>query len=431
MAMTETKQKARQVSAFADALLVERRNRARDPEGLHGDHELRGLRDLIERMSDIRIDPPESFKESLFAQLPRLAEHDEGRSGRWIGGSRPMLRRLAGLASGRMRYAHALPSAAVGIFLVALLLVSRTFVDTPIASANEILNRSDAALATLVHPGQLLYRRWKVTTQTTDADGGNPRHTVKMIHEWMDGANFNRVAGRWYSADGRLLIAYTSMSEGARIRPNAYFSPGVYGEPRGVLNIEPTMDEFREAVRLFPEPAQRALDVYLDRQSIYEPIIGEVRANRTMIETPRYGTSALPRMIVSLDRTTTPNGDALYAVRVVDPAWIDFNWRSGGPPLVRLARLETVRYIARDSYLSSKTEETLRLEDGRQRFTTRELVEMRAMSVADAPLDPFTLEIPAGTPVQRQSAYQQLSGVSTAFGRLPAFTKSLTSRTHH
>ena len=123
--------------------------------------------------------------------------------------------------------------------------------------------------------------------------------------------------------------------------------------------------------------------------------------------------------------------DALLRIRVVDPAWIDFNWRSGGPPLVRLARLETVRYVARNSYLSVKTEETLRFEDGRQRFTTRELVEMRAVPVADVPLDPFNLEIPAGTPIQRQSAYEQLSGVSTAFSRLPVFIKSLDSITHH
>jgi hypothetical protein len=169
--------------------------------------------------------------------------------------------------------------------------------------------------------------------------------------------------------------------------------------------------------------------VYLDRQHIYEPIIGEVRANRTMIQTPTYGTSDLPRMVVSLDRATMAGKDAPYAIRVVDPAWIDFNWRSGGPPLVRLARLETVRYIARNSYLSVKTEETLKFEDGRQRFTTRELVEMRAVTSSDVPVDPFNLEIPAGTPVQRQSAYDQLAGVSDAFSRLPRFTKSLETST--
>jgi hypothetical protein len=130
-------------------------------------------------------------------------------------------------------------------------------------------------------------------------------------------------------------------------------------------------------------------------------------------------------MILSLDRTALVDAKRVYGVRVVDAAFIDFNWRSGGPPRVRLGRLETVRYIARDSYLSVKTNETVQFEDGRQRTTTRELMEMRAVGVEDMPLNPFTLEIPAGTPVQQQSAYQQLSGVAAAFSRLPAFTESL------
>ena len=54
-----------------------------------------------------------------------------------------------------------------------------------------------------------------------------------------------------------------------------------------------------------------------------------------------------------------------------------------------------------------------------------------AISVAETSLDAFNLEIPDGTPVRRQSAFEQLSGVATAFSRLPAFTQSLTTRTHH
>jgi len=432
MAMNDTEQKARRLSAFADALLLEQRERDQDPEGLQGDQELRGLRDLIERLSTLRIDPPPSFEDALLARLPAMADARRTEVAGWrvraAEGWRAMWRRVDGAR--RPTYAGVWRTAVAAAFVAAILIASRT-VDPPIASANEILSRSDAALATLVHPGQLLYRRWKVTSETTGANGVNTKRTVKMIHEWMDGANFDRVAGRWYSDDGRLLIAYSSVSEGGELRPNVYFSPGVYSEPRGVLNIEPTVAEFREAVHLFPPSMQHALDVYLDRQHIYEPIIGEVRSNRTMIQAPSYGTSDLPRMVVSLDREAKAAQDAPFAIRVVDPAWIDFNWRSGGPPVVRLARLETVRYVARNSYLSVKTEETLRFEDGRQRFTSRELMEMHAVSKHDMPLDPFNLEIPAGTPVQRQSAYDQLSGVSRAFSRLPAFIKSLETQTHH
>jgi hypothetical protein len=115
----------------------------------------------------------------------------------------------------------------------------------------------------------------------------------------------------------------------------------------------------------------------------------------------------------------------VYRVRVKDPASIEFNWRSEGPPRVRLVSAERVRYIARDSYLSVRTEDSLTFEDGRRRFTTRELVETRAIPTADMSLDPFVLEIPEGTPAQRQSAREHLAAVAQAFGRLPAFNRLL------
>ena len=430
----QSKLKATQISAFVDGLILQRRDRERDEECLDNDGEFKELRALIEEIRDVRIDAPTAFQEELLTRLPKMdAVERRVPKSRWRSALGSLFRSVQCAETALRRAAvAAAPSAVVVVFAVAVLVVSRSIWDTPLASAAEVLSRSDAALAKLVHPGQLLYRRWKVTSTTVDPSGATTRRTVRMIHEWMDGGNFDRVAGRWYSSDDRLQIGYATVGKDTDLRPNVYFSPGVYSEPRGVLNIEPTVAEFRQAIQQFPTSEQSALQVYLDRQQIYEPIIGEVRKNRAIIETPHYGVSALPRIVLSLDRGGSLNGSPVYGVRVVDPAWIDFNWRSGGPPLVRLARLETVRFIDRDSYLSVKTEETLRFEDGRQRFTTRELVETKAVSPSESPLDPFKLEIPAGTPVQRQSAVQQLTGVADAFRRLPAFTAFLEhTQTHH
>jgi len=312
----------------------------------------------------------------------------------------------------------AVPSAAVAMLLALGLVIARSLVATPVVSAGEILSRSDAALSRLVRPGQVLYRRWKVSTVTTDGQGATSRRD-RMIHEWMDGADVQRVAGRWYSDDERLLTAYTSVAPNGDRRPNVYFSPGVYGEKLGLLSIEPTQGEFDEAVNRFPAAEQTALRVYLDRQYMYLPITGERRFNVAMLNAPRRDLTKLPRLVVSLDPPGRGASASVYRVRIVDPASIDFLWRSDGPPRVRLARAEIVSDIQRESYLGVRTEETETFESGRQMVTTKELVEMRTVGSGDLSLDPFKLEVPAGTPVQHQSAVALLAGVASALGRLP------------
>jgi hypothetical protein len=394
------------------------------------DEELEEFRAVLQCLSEVGIEPPASFGDDLLSSLPAMAERESswlhatfwGRLIAWFTAGRD---RLVGVLPARTGLVPALSSAILLTVVAVTIVLLRSVVDPSVVSASEILSRSDAALGTLVRPGQLLYRRWKVTSTSTRAGGLTGPNTVRIIDEWMDGADVNRVAGRWYASDDRLLIAYTSVGNGSERRPNVYFSPGVYGEARGVLNIEPTRDEFMEAATRFPEPIQSALKAYLDRQYIYVPITRERRFNRAIIEAPQYGKSELPRVVSSVDQSETFRGQAVYRVRLVDPASIDFNWRSQGPPRVRLAWVETVSYIARDSYLGLKTEQTLKFEDGRQRVTTKELLETRAVDIADANLDSFNLDVPQGTPVRRQSALEQLSGVSNAFSRLPQFAATL------
>jgi hypothetical protein len=423
----EQDEQARRVSELVDGLVLHRRYQ-RTERPVSEDREFRQLSELARSLSDVTVEPPEDFQRELVNSIRRRGATQE-RVPRF-----PFIRArtfLRAVTSSRIpKLVPALPSAAVVAFLVAF--VARSVYDLPVASASEILTRSDAAIVKLVRPGQLLYRRWRVTSTTTSADGKEVRHgNTHTIREWMDGADFDRVAGRWYSADDRLLIAYTSIGTEGQRRPNAYFSPGVYGEIRGALNIEPTLEEYRAAAHRFPPDVERALNVYLDRQYIYLPITGERRFNRAMIESHlESGTGPLPRVVLSFD-TSQVNGTPVYRVQAVDPASIDFNWRSEGPPRVRLAWAKIVRYIARDSYLSVRSEETLKFVDGRTRVTTRELLETRAISTRDLSLDPFKLDVPDGTPVQHQSAFDQLSGVANAYSQLPELTATLVERQHH
>lgn len=421
---------AQRVSELVDGILLHHRYDERTADAPAGDAELRKLGELARVLSDVAIEVPENFRDALARRLKAMAEHENevarsrtapGRLRDWGAAVCARARRMLALhAPPRL---SAVPSVAVVVLLTVALF--RSVFDAPVASASEILSRSDAALARLVEQGQLLYREWKVTSTTVGPDGKEvQRGNVRIIREWMDGGDFDRVAGRWYSADERLLIGYTSVGSGGQRRPNVYFSPGVYGEVRGVLNIEPTIEEYQAAAHRFPDDVRRALDVYLQRQYIYLPITGERRFNRAIIQPPRDIPDNLPRIVVS-SASSEINGTPAYRVRVVDPASITFNWRSEGPPLVRLAWTEIVRYIARDSYLSVRSEETLKFVDGRTRFTTRELVETRAVSVAGLSLDPFKLDVPEGTPMQQQSAFDQLSGVARAYTELPALTATL------
>jgi hypothetical protein len=155
---------------------------------------------------------------------------------------------------------------------------------------------------------------------------------------------------------------------------------------------------------------------------MYLPITGERRFNHAILEAPPRDSSGMPRLVLSLDPAGTWQGIPVYRVRVVDPTSVAFNWRSAGPPRVRPVRSEIVRYIARESFLAVRMEQTDTFEDGRKTVTTKQLVETRTVRVADLSLDPFRLEVPDGTPMQRQSALDLLSGVAGAIGRLPPLT---------
>jgi hypothetical protein len=277
-----------------------------------------------------------------------------------------------------------------------------------VASAADVLMRSNEALAGTVHPGEVLYRKWRVRFTVWERPGAAPATEERMIEEWMDGADFDRVAGRSRTAEGRVRV-YASHRENGEVRSVAYDSaPG--DSQQAALNIEPTQQEYLRAVDTFPPDASRLLHTYLRRNFIYMPIAGERRFNREILEGAASG--PMPRSVTVDDAVA--NGKPAFAVRAVDPSRVQFMWRSGGPPLVQLAREEATSYVAKDSYLTIKSQRSTEFRSGRLTSESRTLEDTRTYRMADLERNPFEVNVPQGTRVNRQSALDHLTAVLDA-----------------
>lgn len=417
------RERAQRISDYADGLVVHRREERVPPFKLD-DREFHGLTELARGLSAIEFKVSEEFRAQLREQLPVLTDTDAPPDRRWAGGVRSASRRaIAWLSRPIDRLSpmfRDLRTAAAMAPLVALVgALGWQVTSTRTASAAEILSRADTALSKLVHEGQVLHRRWKVTERVRGVDGGGQTVRESISTEWMDGSDFSRVAGR-NERDGRVYLAYASAREHGEVRPRVYFAPGFSNEPRGLLSLEPSRREFQTALASFGPDEAAKLETYLDRGYIFEPISGERRFNRIALNASTESHGPLPRVMVSLREETLPQGTAVYAVRIVDPARVRFRWKSEGAPVAWLERRETVRYIARDTYLSLKAEETYDTEDGRRVHQVRELVETRIVESGSGGIDPFVLTVPDGTPVRRQSAREQLSAVAAVLGQIPA-----------
>jgi len=403
-------EQARRLGEYADDLVTARRlaGAVSDPPSPE-DHELEQLRDLVRRLTVARIAPPPGFQEALAARLRQSADPVE------VPASDP----AAAVVPARSWWPSGewiqLPRVAMtGVTMaVVLLLFSQSLIDQPVLSAQSVLLRSDDALAALAGPGQILYRKWRVQSNGGPGMMTGTAQPGRIIEEWMDGEDSERVAARWYTLDGRLQVAYTTVMSDGEYRPHVFFSPGLYGETRGLLNIEPTMREFAAALDQFPDTVALGLRLYLDRHYIYAPIRGERNYNRAIFAPYSELAPQLPRVVASFNETQL-NGQDVHRVRLLDSASVTFNWRSAGPSVVRIAQAEVVRFVAKDSMLSVRTEERVEFRDGRRRESIRELEATEILRKADLRNDPFILDVPPGTPVRWQSAHEHLSSVADA-----------------
>lgn len=405
-------EQARRLGEYVDDMVMKRRSTALPSDPLSPeDQEFEALRDLAAQLSTAQVAPPPGFQEALRERLRQGVES-------------PVTPSATPAPARSLRdwfhWPVMLPvpprvALTAATILLATLFLTQSVIDQPVLSAQVVLRRSDDALEALVGPGQVLYRKWRVQSSGGPGMMTGTSQPGRVIEEWMDGADSERVAARWYTLDGRLQVAYTTVMSEGEYRPHVYFSPGLYGEAQGLLNIEPTMKEFSDALSSFEPAVADALKVYLDRHYIYAPIRGERHYNRAIFSPSSAGT-LMPRVMVSFDQSRL-SGQDVHRVRLVDPASVTFNWRSSGPSVVRLAHAEIVRFIDQDSMLSVRTEERVVFEDGRRRESIRELAATDILKQADIRSDPFILDVPPATPVRWQSAREHLAGVAEALAQ--------------
>lgn len=401
----DEREQARRLGEYVDEIVVGRRSVGPADPLLLPDRELDELRGLARLLSAARAEVPDEFRHTLAARL-RQEQAVAPPSAAW--------RSVAAVARALMSPRVPRLALSAVTLAVVVLLLSQSVIEPPVLSAQAVLASSDDALKAMVGPGQVLYRKWRVrSTGGAGAMTGTPQ-PGRVIEEWMDGGEPERVAARWYTLDGHLQVAYTTVMGDGEYRPHVYFSPGLYGEARGLLNIEPSAGDFDTAVSAFPLTVARALRIYLDRHYIYAPIRGERQYNRAIFSSATDPAPELPRVLVSVDDDASLDGKPVYRVRLYDASSVTFNWRSGGPSVVRLMQAEIVRYISKDSHLSVRTEERVVFDDGRRRESVRELEATEVVPRERLLTDPFILDVPPGTPVRWQSAEEHLTAVAEA-----------------
>lgn len=403
------RRRARELAEHTDQLVRRRRNEGRRPDDLE-DPELQELSSLASELTDLDVAPPLTFQNELAAELRRGAAADRP-TGAWPRRVYANVVDRLSLFVERWKMAPTRVRAAVacaGVLLAVAVLNQVS--QSPVASAADVLMRSNEALAGTVHPGEVLYRKWRVQFTSWERPDAPPVTEERMVEEWMDGADFDRVAGRSLTAEG-WLRAYASRRENGQVRSVAYSGSAKGGDPQDALNVEPTQQEYIRAADTFAPDGSRLLHTYLRRHFIYMPIAGERRFNREILEGAAGG--LMPRS-VTVEDVFVENRKAAFAVRAVDPTRVQFLWRSGEPPRVQLAREEAISYIAKDSYLTIKSQRSAEYRSGRRTFEMRALEESRTYRMEELPRNPFEVHVPAGTRINQQSALELLTAILDA-----------------
>lgn len=403
----DEEQRAHRLSDMVDNIVVRRRLSDESMAGRQPDREIDQLAALAAELSAIALKPDDGCRRRVRRQTTdaqSAARHSSI---------------LTSLAKVRALSVSLNPiSALAGVALIGLLAIS---LRGSRASAAEILTRSDLAIAKLVEPGSMLFRRWRIVEHIRER-GGTAQRVERYTHEWIDGSDIRHAVGKTISSSGRNYLAYVNVLDEGRYVPRVYYDRGYAGEVNGLLSIVPSRHEFEAAATRFTGSERLALETYLARSYIYEPIVSERRFNAAML-TSVTGPEPLPRVLLAVDDSASLNGVPVYRVRSIEAVRLPFRWRSSGPPQMWLERQETVRYIAKDSFLTLRAEEEVETENGRRVQTVRELIDTRtlAMPSRDDDSNPFNLKNAEQVPTRRQSAAEHLSQVIRTLRRAPAF----------
>jgi hypothetical protein len=391
------------------------------------DAECGELVDLATELSSVRFAAPEPFRESLRREIEVIQQRDRAPFGRRFGGTFAdafaRLRATPALGAFSMRAVYAAAGCVIAVAIAPHLSQS------PAASASEILTRAEHAVTSLVSPGEVMVRKWRIVERIQERPGAPERTTTRYLLECLDGNDIRHASGRSLDASGHMYLAYVREMVNGRYTPRVYYEPGFAGEVQGLVSVVPNRHEFEAAASRFPTYERKLLTEYLGRGfGPYEPVTTELRYNESALATRADDESPMSPVRVSLEPSAALNGRAAYRVRLVEPVRLQFRWRSNGPPVVWLERRESVRYVSSKTFLTQKTEAVVHDESGRRIVSTREVVDTRIVKAPLPDHDPFALEVPAGVPVRHQSATEHLGEVVRAFERVTAFHATLAKR---
>jgi hypothetical protein len=232
-----------------------------------------------------------------------------------------------------------------------------------------------------------------------------------VIDEWVDGGGI-RAAAEGHSPTGQLLWVVLNDLDGDESRFRMYLPPNGADNPRGTLIVRPTAREFSDAMAQFPERERSALSSYLSRRRlVYEPVWSDRLQNRTLLRLESRGGHTVGTL--GLAPWTTPDGKPGYRLSEIDPTypWLE---RRGAMLVGKPARLERVRYVEGGSYLTLRETTDYRLADGGGFSGERIIVSTRRTPRTVETDARFELRIPAGTPVFRAGALEELRAIAAA-----------------
>ena len=348
-----------------------------------------------------------SVPPSVWTDVEQAVRKERARPSRAIGSAR-----ILGVQVIQFWRRHPVP-AFLSVAVLALVLAQRLPPDTTL-SAEGVLQLSDRALAQVVKPGEIFYRRWHQSRRAHPKDGVPTVHN-EVMHSWIDGSNLRRTAGRLTSADGDFLAASTETGN-PEDAPLTYFGPAYTGVFRNVVVIPIREAELRAAIERYSPEDQELLRQYFG-PAYGPPLTGEMAYNRQLIQGPSPSGTVLPRVQRSMEFTKL-RGEPVAVIRTMHPVrpWSEYG--ADGAISTALARVDTVRWISRKTYLTLRIETTATLEDQRQVSYASDLLEMRSIPAADLDSEPFHLEIPPGTPIKRYQPDDQLLSLVAALRRI-------------
>jgi len=398
--MHSKKKQARRLSEYVDSVIT--RARAEDTGPCDNDPALGELAVLASKLSEVRLVMPEQLPQDVFRRVARERIAEEPR----VNGPLWRMSRVSSIFDWRPLKLQV----PIGIACALIVAFTVWFSKAVPVSAATVLARSETALASLTGPDEVLHRRWSTKTDSTCSSSGDAGVRTGILDEWLETNGRVRSAGRSIKANGALRWAYTT--GGAENRHLVYFPPSP-SHPQGLLNIEPTREEYYAAVQRFPADRQPVLRAYLDRGYLVEPVVSDQQFNWRAI-TDQTNIEKLPRVILTMEKANRENGEAYYRVRIAEDRRPWFWWSAAGEPAVWLEHQETVRFISAGTYLSWRVESKRQDDQGCWLTTTRELVTEERVSKSKATSDVFAWTIPSGTPARRQSASQLLGAVLAA-----------------